>query len=1254
MPIKIAVLVSGRGSNLEAILAAIEKKELEAEIAVVLSNNPDSYALKIAKKHNIPTVSVDHRGISRKEHEKQVLQKLKKFAPDYLVLAGYMRILSGDFLTHFKDDNGLYRVINIHPSLLPAFPGKSAYEDAFNYGVKISGITVHLVDEQVDHGPILAQGVFERKSGDTLETFQARGLELEHKLFPQVLAQLANSSLAAMTNLNQENQKESTDTKISTSNEHNEDLCVAIVPKAAAAGGKLTSLALPLYWLSGKNLEQTKKLMAALKEILADQLLEDVWCVVASERSSWLSQWREQGFKWFAERQYLPGVTDNLARTVEEAIKLAGLEGSGKETTEEGHIRVASGSAYLFDDSLNIKQVENHCRYRHYHPVTDKFRIHDLTAPHLSKLLEFPQVHLPGTPEPEVIALNLSDTELENLSRKRTLALNLTEMQAIRAYYEQPSVVEERSQYGLGQWPTDVELEVIAQTWSEHCKHKIFNAIIHEKSAHVKAVQTLTMSMAGTSATKPARKTEARTITSLYKSYVQASTKKLAEKRTDLLSVFVDNAGVIKWNDDWGICFKVETHNSPSALEPYGGALTGILGVNRDILGTGLGAKPICNTDVFCFAYPSQDLVNRPTMLPAQSIIQGVRKGVQDGGNKSGIPTVNGAVYFHPGYRAKPLVFCGTGGLLPLTVDGKCGYEKHTQNGDAIIMVGGRVGKDGIHGATFSSEALNVDSPVSAVQIGDPFTQKRVTDFILEARDLGLISGITDNGAGGLSSSVGEMAQITGGATLEVDHIPLKYPGLADYEIVISESQERMTLSSTKIEELKELAEKHSVELTVVGKFDDKGFFRITRADKTIALLDLKFLHEGAPRLELEAHWQAPVTIDEVEQPPKSLGEALLALLAHANICSREPVIRQYDHEVQGGSVVKALMGPEQTAPCDAAVIQPLLNEPAGLAVSNGMCPQLSDFDSHLMAICAVDEAVRNAVCVGADPNSLALLDNFCWPDPVASKSNPDGKRKLAQLVQACEGLYEAVLAYNAPLISGKDSMKNDFDDGTVRISIPPTLLVSAIGKVPDIERVVTMDFKSVGDHLFVVSAGALGLAATTYAGNMNWTSSLLPELNLEQAALLYQTIFSAMQNNLIESCHDLSEGGLAVAVSECIIGSNLGAELNAEAVVAAAENGARFHDLLRERMDVALFAEGPARLLVSVSPANLEAWLALWPEQKELASDSKISLVEIGKVTASGLKLVDKARKGELIELDNATLKQAWQATLPFEEDFK
>ncbi len=1243
MAIKIAVLVSGRGSNLEAILESIEKNELAAQVVAVLSNNPDSYALKIARKHDLPVVAVDHRGISRKEHEKLVLQALKPFAPEYLVLAGYMRILSGEFLSHYKDTDGYFKVINIHPSLLPAFPGKCAYEDAFSYGVKISGITIHLVDEQVDHGPILAQAIFERQPGDTLETFQARGLAIEHKLFPQVLSKIAAGGLASLIVDTNECSADENLADESDDDLVEESICVAVVPKNLAARNNGAPVEMPLYWLNTKGAGPAvddQKLLAALKEVLADSLLETVLCVSAQDRQQWVKQWQDLGFKWFAERQYLPGVTDNLARTVEEALHLSGLKTK---------VKVASGSAHLFSDDMNIKEVDNFCRYRHYHPVTDKFRIHDLKMPFPPVLLEFPAVHLPSTPEPEVIALDLPDSELENLSRKRTLALNLVEMQAIRKHFEQKDVIALRAGEKLSQWPTDVELEVIAQTWSEHCKHKIFNAIIHDKMAHVKE-STMTMSMAGTiTGGKPVQSNE-RTITSLYKSYVQAATKQLAEKRSDLLSVFVDNAGVIKWNDHWGICFKVETHNSPSALEPYGGALTGILGVNRDILGTGLGAKPICNTDVFCFAYPASDLPNRPTMLPATSIIQGVRKGVQDGGNKSGIPTVNGAVYFNNGYRAKPLVFCGTGGILPLSVAGQCGYEKHTTDGDSIVMVGGRVGKDGIHGATFSSEALNVDSPMSAVQIGDPFTQKRVTDFILEARDAGLISGITDNGAGGLSSSVGEMAQITGGATLEVNSIPLKYPGLADYEIVISESQERMTLSSTKIDQLKQLAAKHSVELTVIGTFNKSGFFRITRAGKTVGLLDLEFLHDGAPRLELEAHWQPPVTIDKIEQPPKDLGEALLNLLNHPNICSREPVIRQYDHEVQGGSVVKPLMGREQTAPCDAAVIQPILGDATGLVVSNGLCPQLSDFDAHLMAICAVDEAVRNAVCVGADPSSLALLDNFCWPDPVASPTNTDGKRKLGQLVQACEGLYEAVLAYSAPLISGKDSMKNDFDDGAIRISIPPTLLISAIGKVPDIEQVVTMEFKATGDHIFLVSAGALGLAATTYAQSMKWTSSILPELNLEAAAAAYQIIFAAMQKNLVQSCHDLSEGGLAVAVSECIIGSGFGADLNAEAIVRAAESGARYHELLRERLDFALFGEGPARMLISVSPKNLPAWQTLWQAPLQ---GKNISVIEIGKVTGFGVFKLLSEKQNELINLGVITMKQAWQAKLPFDEDF-
>ena len=371
---------------------------------------------------------------------------------------------------------------------------------------------------------------------------------------------------------------------------------------------------------------------------------------------------------------------------------------------------------------------------------------------------------------------------------------------------------------------TDVELEILAQTWSEHCKHKIFNAVITHKEVR-------------------AGKEKTTEIDSLYKTYIKAATQQLSDRRDDLLSVFEDNAGVVRFNDKWAVCFKVETHNSPSALEPYGGALTGILGVNRDILGTGLGAKPIFNTDVFCFAYPHASLPSRPTMLPADVIIKGVRKGVEDGGNKSGIATINGGLYFHPGYRAKPLVFCGTGGLLPLAINGQSAIQKHTTPGDTIVMVGGRVGKDGIHGATFSSEVLHDGSPVSAVQIGDPFTQKRVLDFVIEARDLGLITGITDNGAGGLSSSVGEMAQITGGATLELDNVPLKYPGLADWEIVVSESQERMTISTQKLAELKKLANKHRVQITAIGTFHDQGYFKITRHGNPVGLLMLQLWH---------------------------------------------------------------------------------------------------------------------------------------------------------------------------------------------------------------------------------------------------------------------------------------------------------------------------------------------------------------------------------------------------------------------------
>ncbi len=1005
-------------------------------------------------------------------------------------------------------------------------------------------------------------------------------------------------------------------------------LSLAVVPKNGSEREGLF-FTFPLYWMEADlppfnslaDFVQDSEMGNALQEILADPLLEELWCTTQREKSAWVAAWRQEGYVWFAERQHLPGVTDNLGRTVEEALSLKGFSA-----------RIASGTGFLFKEGYfqegrQPSSLAEQGKYVLYHPLTDKFLPHDLSADE-GCYLDFPSVHL-GQPEPpQTIALDLDDDGLIALSQTRLLALTLAEMKAIAGHFQSETTKALRHSRSLPAWPTDVELEIIAQTWSEHCKHKIFSACISHKDFSN-------------------GKEELTEIKSLYKTYIQAPTFELMNRRGDLLSVFEDNSGVVRWNNEWAVCFKVETHNSPSALEPYGGALTGILGVNRDVLGTGLGARPIFNTDVFCFAYPSPDLSDHPKLLPPRTILNGVRRGVEDGGNKSGIPTVNGAIYFHPGYRAKPLVFCGTGGLLPTTVHKKSGFKKHTMIGDTIVMVGGRVGKDGIHGATFSSEALHEGSPVSAVQIGDPFTQKRVLDFIVEARDRGLLTGITDNGAGGLSSSVGEMAQITNGATLELDNIPLKYPGLADYEIVISESQERMTISTRSFAELKRLAERYSVEATAVGTFHSKGYFEVTRQGKPVALLDLAFLHKGVPTLALESQWLPPQTADTSPPPLSSpnLKDTLLSLLACPNISSREAVIRQYDHEVQGASVIKPLMGPLQQAPCDAAVFRPLFEEDAGLVVSNGLCPELSAFDTYLMAICATDEAVRNAVAVGADPSTITLLDNFCWSDPVATPANPEGKYKLAQLVRACQGLAAAVKAYGTPLISGKDSMKNDFADGTLRLSIPPTLLVSAMGRIAQSDAAVSMDFKSCGDLIYILAAGSLGVAGSQWSVIQGFSCPILPGLDLEHSAKLYVRLHEVIERSWVKSCHDLSEGGLAVALAESVIGSGLGADISMSSVrlaaAACAPSTDKCQNDMRMRDDYALFGEGPARLLITVQPELKQEWESLW---------SGFSLTLLGQVVQSDTLSFKEDNKKVHFQASLAELTAAWKTPLPFD----
>lgn len=951
-------------------------------------------------------------------------------------------------------------------------------------------------------------------------------------------------------------------------------------------------------------------------ETLTESLLEDLWICSIDKLSNWQKRWQQIGFKQWAEKQFLPGVTDNLAHVVEEAFSLQNMPIS---------LKVASGTIYLSAQTEAFAQTE----YKLYHPVVERFQVHDLSSANPS-YFTFPAVVLDKPPAPEIVNLDVTDEELLSISKTRVLALSIEEMLAIKHHYTTPLNKSHRLKAGLTVWPTDAELEVIAQTWSEHCKHKIFNANISLHETDIKA------------------KEKTSSIKSLYKSYIQGATKHLQDKRKDLLSVFKDNSGIVKWNNKFAICFKVETHNSPSALEPYGGALTGILGVNRDILGTGLGARPLFNTDVLCFAYPSENLAKRPKLLPPETIIEGVRKGIQDGGNKSGIPTVNGAIVFDPKYRAKPLVFCGTGGILPLEVAGQCAYEKHTQPGDTIVMAGGRVGKDGIHGATFSSEALHEGSPVTAVQIGDPFTQKRLIDFVLAARDKGLITGITDNGAGGLSSSVGEMASITGGAIVNLDSVPTKYPGLAPWEIIISESQERMTISTNNFAGLQELARKFNVEITAIGEFNKSGKFEITHQQKNIVSLDLDFLHNGHPELNLDAEWQKDLSTTQIPNKlPQAIdfGSLLLEVLAHPNICSREVVIRQYDHEVLGNSVVKPLMGQNQNAACDAAVITPVLGENIGLVISNGICPQLSELDPFLMAQCALDEAIRNAVCVGSDPATISILDNFCWPDPIASENNPDGKKYLGMLVKTCQGLYEAAIFMETPLISGKDSMKNDFDDGVIRLSILPTLLISALGKVHNISHCLTSQFKNANDQIFLLSAGTLGFAGTTISQLLP-CDQILPALDLKKAKSLYQKLHQAIVQGLVNSAHDVSDGGILTTLSESMIGSGLGAKINLDYQILSRFNESLANSLSKLNNEsyapLLLFAEGPGQIIVTVPKESSADFIKHMKEQ---------SILPLGQVTKQDtLEINLKIKENKMqYKWPLEKLLNAWIAPLPF-----
>lgn len=892
--------------------------------------------------------------------------------------------------------------------------------------------------------------------------------------------------------------------------------------------------------------QKIERLPEFASEVFTDNVVETLFSSESENLEEYHAWLKQRGFKnpYLIDVGFRPGVTDNSAHAALEALKLL------PELRNE-KMKVSSGVMYYVEgETTDVKKLEKLTFEKMANFLLHKVTVttsNDLVHNTRLKNITFPNVVMSAQGS-KSINLEVSEAELLKMNQENCWALSISELHHIKEHYK-----------SLKRNPTDVEMEVIAQSWSEHCKHKIFSSeIIYSESNLPKGVKPL----------------GDLKINGIFKSYIRGATLKIKEERKLpwLISIFHDNAGIVRFDDKMDVCIKVETHNSPSALDPYGGALTGILGVNRDIYGVGVGAKPIANTNVFCLAenkYFKENELALPLLLKnPDRIKEGVHLGVQDGGNKSGIPTVNGAFVFDRDFVGKPLVFCGTIGVMPQVENQKATCEKGQRPGDLIVMAGGRIGKDGIHGATFSSMELVDGVPASVVQIGDPITQKRLGDFLIEARIKGLFNSVTDNGAGGLSSSVGEMAQITNGAVVDLEKALVKYPGLSPYELMVSESQERMTFSVAKeqIEDFLKLAEKRSVEASVIGEFTESGSLHVKYNGKTVADLSLHFLHESLKPMELKAHFDmntksAHWIKKKIEKPLLPLNDykkILLDLFKSPNIRSQEHLVRRYDHEVKGATIVKPYTGSSEkgySAPSDAGVIW---MKPHGggadnaLAISCGISSKISEYDSYLMAEYALDEAVRNAVSTGANPDEMVLVDNYCWPDPIESERNPDAKLKLAHLVRASKALYDLSLSYGMPFVSGKDSMKNDFiglmESGEkVKISVPPTLLVTAMGRVPSLKMITTSEIKNAGSLVYLIGEKLDGVKSAFELKELYVDYKVeypLPYINGKKQLDLYRSLHKSMREGLVESSHDVSDGGLLVALAESMMGTTLGMRL--------------------------------------------------------------------------------------------------------------
>ena len=905
-----------------------------------------------------------------------------------------------------------------------------------------------------------------------------------------------------------------------------------------------------------------------------------------------------------------PGVTDTLAESVLEGARMLGMTGIA---------HVATGRRYLLDERLSEAEVRTLADALLYNPVIQHYELHPAhgngSQPEAASEAEPAPVAAATGPQVARIPLNqMSDEQLLDVSKKGLLSLSLDEMRVIQQHFREQ-----------GREPTDIELETLAQTWSEHCSHKTFKATIAYRELDAQGNEV-----------------DNETIRGLLKSYIMRATNEV--QHPDLVSAFSDNAGIVRFTDTHDIAFKVETHNHPSAIEPFGGANTGVGGVIRDVVG--VSAEPIACTDILCFGPLETESASLPKgIIPPRRIASGVVNGVRDYGNKMGIPTVNGAVLYHSGYTYNPLVFCGCLGMLP-----HGSHPSKVEPGDLIVALGGRTGRDGVHGATFSSGEMSHEINTqagTAVQIGAPITEKKVTDVIIQARDRGLYHAITDCGAGGFSSAVGEMGSKTG-ARVELTKAPLKYQGLAPWEIWLSEAQERMVLAVPQehLQELLDICAIEEVEASIIGEFTSDKRLTVTYQDEVIANIAMDFLHDGNPIKTLDALWTRPESAtaqptqwtDEgrAEAVTHSITPTLLTLLRHANIASKEDVVRRYDHEVQGATVLKPMVGRAGNGPGDAAVLRPIVGSPtkAGVVLSNGVNPLYGKFDPYQMALNAVDEALRNLTAVGGDITHTSILDNFCW-------GNPNDPEQLGTLVRAVKGCYDASVGFKVPFISGKDSLNNEYRADGKRMPVIATLLISAVGVIEDASKTVDMSLKTPGNLLYLVGETRNELAGSHYTEVIDQASfkafvphTSVPTVDVERAYATMKALGAAIRQGLVRACHDLSEGGLAVAAAEMSLASLLGVKLDIAQV--GRESGALDEVHPHARDIVRLFSESPSRFIVEVTPEQLSTF-----EQR--MRDADADLTYLGMVTNTPRFIVQDGDE-ELINVSVEELQESWK----------